>query len=891
MLPILIIDDSPADLEILQDHLRDGGFTHVQTAVGGAAGIAALNDADTSSDAPGVVVVDIRMPPPDGHEVLARIKAMNAGCRPLALAVTGDSSQAARIAALQAGASDFITKPFDSVELLLRVRNLAETKRQERELREALTYQQLANEYRMLADNAVDVVTHIRGDEIAWISPSVEAVFGWPVDKWIGTGFGPRIHPDDLDAVVTALQGVAHDQSFITRCRVETAHDGYRWVEAYGKLYIDAQGNPDGIITAARVIDDQVEAERQRAEAEKRYQLLFESAPDAVIIVGPDGYITGANAQTDQMFGYPREELIGTQVDMLVPQRFRAAHAAHRTGFITDPTVRPMGEGQELWGLRRDGTEFPVSISLSPLRVGPNSEVLAAIRDVTQQRETERQREADRQRAVAAETRFHLLADNAVDVVAHVRNREVVWISPSAEAAFGWPAEAWIGTDFSPRFCPNDPEAAAAVAEKIARGEPFSARVRSETAGGDYRWVEARGKPYIDAQGSADGMIVSIRVVDEQVVAEQQLKTEKERFEAVVANAPPAISVRDLQHRYTLVNETFCQLFGQQSVGDVIGRADDEILPADVLERSRQADALLLAGDSSSDEESIKRGSENVLLMTQRFPLRNAEGAITELVTIRTDITSRRKAEQEAAERALWQDRIWAAIGDGRLLVYSQPIVDITTRDTVGEELLVRLRDAETDEVLPPGAFLPQCEQHGLISVIDRYMVGWAVDLAHSGRKVSVNITGQTIGDRKAMDEILDALTTAGPDAAGRINFEITETTAIGSPETAKTFSHSMRALGCRVALDDFGTGYGTFTELRHLELDTLKIDLSFVQNMLANRDDERAVNTIIFVAQTYGLTTVAEGVESQEVLDRLAELGVDRAQGYYFDKPQPIVW
>lgn len=369
-----------------------------------------------------------------------------------------------------------------------------------------------------------------------------------------------------------------------------------------------------------------------------------------------------------------------------------------------------------------------------------------------------------------------------------------------------------------------------------------------------------------------------------------ELTAEKERFEAVVRKMPSAISVRDLQHRYTLVNEAFCQLFGNMSVEDVVGRTEDEILPPDVLQRSHLAAARLLSGVDSMEEESIQHRAGNISVMTQRFPLNDAAGAMAELVTIQTDITHRKTIEQEIAERDMWAERIEAAIGDGRLLVYSQPIVDIATRRTVSEELLVRLRAEETEQILPPIEFLPQCERYGLLPMIDRYMIGRAIDLARTGRHVSVNITGQTIADATTMDGILEALTIAGPEVTDKIAFEITETTALASLEIAKAFSVSMQDRGCRVALDDFGTGYGTFTELRHLALYALKIDLSFVQNMLEDHQDERVVRIIISVAREYGLTTIAEGVESEAMLERLAELGADLAQGYLFAKPMPIV-
>ncbi len=495
-------------------------------------------------------------------------------------------------------------------------------------------------------------------------------------------------------------------------------------------------------------------------------------------------------------------------------------------------------------------------------------------------------------RRADAETHYRLLAENAVDVVAHLRGTQVIWISPSVVAAFGWPVDEWIGTDFSRRIFPEDVDTVAAGLQEVDRGGMTrGARVRTATADGSFHWVEARGKPYIDSEGNTDGMIVAIRIVDEHVEAQRQLDAQRQRFEAVVANSPSAISVCDLEYRYTLVNQAFCQLFGQKSVADVIGRTKDEILPPDARENSRLAVQRILAGERFSEEESVSVGRETFHVVTQQFPLRDSAGVVRELVTVRTDITHRKKAENAAAERSLWEQRIRAAISDERLVVYSQSIVDIATRTSVEEELLVRMRDSDTQAILLPAEFLPQCEQHGLMPEIDRYMVERAIELAHSGRHVCVNITGQTIRETTVLNEILAALTTAGPTIANRILFEITETTALASPEIAEEFSRSMSALGCRMALDDFGTGYGTFTELRHLDLDSLKIDQSFVQNMLHDRNDERVVNTIAFVARQYGLKTVAEGVETEQTLEKLAELGIDRAQGYFFGKPKPVNW
>lgn len=138
-----------------------------------------------------------------------------------------------------------------------------------------------------------------------------------------------------------------------------------------------------GAVTGFTKVMRDVTAEHQRAES--MFHALLESAPDAMVIVGPDGHIMLANARTDQMFGYQREDLLGREIEMLMPPRLRGAHQQHRAGFFAEPGARRMGAGLDLWGQRRDGTVFPVDVSLSPLHTEQGVLVSAAIRDITQQ--------------------------------------------------------------------------------------------------------------------------------------------------------------------------------------------------------------------------------------------------------------------------------------------------------------------------------------------------------------------------------------------------------------------------------------------------------------------------------------------------------------------------
>ncbi len=249
-------------------------------------------------------------------------------------------------------------------------------------------------------------------------------------------------------------------------------------------------------------------------------------------------------------------------------------------------------------------------------------------------------------------------------------------------------------------------------------------------------------------------------------------------------------------------------------------------------------------------------------------------------------------AAQGAAQ---WAERIGRALDEDRFLLFGQRVLPLHAQAGVETvEVLLRLQD-EAGALVAPGAFMPAAERFQLMGRIDRWVLqhtlAWMqAHLPHcSSRRMAVNLSGQSIADGSFRRWAIDTLRAAGPALCAALTFEVTETVAIANLADASLFLQELRALGGRVALDDFGAGASTFGYLKQLPLDYLKIDGQFVRDLLRNPLDAVSIRCFVDVARVVGLKTVAECVESAEVLERLRSLGVDFAQGYHLHRPAPL--
>ena len=251
---------------------------------------------------------------------------------------------------------------------------------------------------------------------------------------------------------------------------------------------------------------------------------------------------------------------------------------------------------------------------------------------------------------------------------------------------------------------------------------------------------------------------------------------------------------------------------------------------------------------------------------------------------------------QRAGEMA-WVTRIQHAIEQNKFVLYYQKIEPILADEKLPHyELLIRMIDEE-GATIPPGLFLPAAERYDLAAMIDLWVIQHVINSLNTailkGSNVAgvygVNLSGQSLGDTRFYEKVVQLISENDFRASGAlICFEITETAAISNITAALRLMTELRSLGCQFALDDFGSGLSSFAYLKQMPVDYLKIDGMFVKDCVNDPVNLEMVGSINGIGQVMGLKTIAEFVENKAIFDKLAEIGVDYAQGYWNGPPKP---
>jgi diguanylate cyclase (GGDEF)-like protein len=385
--------------------------------------------------------------------------------------------------------------------------------------------------------------------------------------------------------------------------------------------------------------------------------------------------------------------------------------------------------------------------------------------------------------------------------------------------------------------------------------------------------------------------------------------------EAVTSGQPFALLMLDLD-RFKDVNDTFGHGYGDRLLAAIGPRLTDAIREGDLiarlggdefavlLPRTDRAHAMLLAerlclalrepfiidgyalhvGASVGVALSPEHGDDpDGLLRCADVAMYVAKRAGDDHAVYSAD------QDRHSGERLALIGELRSAIEDNELIVYYQPKVDFARGELVGVEALVRWQHPQRG-IVGPNEFIPLAELTGLIRPLGTWVLGEALRQQNAWREagldiaVAVNMSTQNLND--PLPEQIGELLAHWRTPASRLRIEITESALMVDPERAMGVLFRLREMGVRIAIDDFGTGYSSLTYLKRLPVDEIKIDRSFIKDMVVDDDDTAIVRSTITLGHDLGLSVVAEGMEDRATWDLLAALGCDVAQGYFVARP-----
>ena len=671
---------------------------------------------------------------------------------------------------------------------------------------------------------------------------------------------------------------------------------------------------------------------------------VLDAVPDGIVIVDTEGVIRRLNTQAERLFGYERSELIGEPVEQLLPERFRAEHTALRHQFASAPDIRPMGTEIETTGLCSDGTEFPTEISLGPVDIDGEPHIVAAIRDVSEQRSLEQKLRKSRTRLLEAE-RIADIGHWTLDL----QTDTLVW-SEQVHRIFDMTSEEFERADdpFYQRVHPEDRRRVRQAVQEAIRGdEPYDIEHRIVLANGEERFVRERANISRDEKGAARQLLGVVQDITESRRMREKLEkrvlkdaltglSNRFHFEECLrqilrsgsdGSLDFAIAFIDLDD-FKVVNDSLGHAAGDRVLREVGRRLRNSFTPEHTVARIGGDEFMLLIRQPPTPPTL----DEIVAELRDRFaaPFRVRERDVHLSVSIGAvdprevlDSSDHERPPLEvlvrAADRAMYRAKktpgislrhfdpqldsgastrlslengIRRGLSDGQFLPYYQPIVSMQTGGISAVEGLARWDHPERG-ILTAGDFIPVAEQSDLILEMGEALVEAACrdwgslerDPAHQEcPTLFINLSPHQFEDPQLYDRLDDAIGISAEDRP-EIAFEITEGEAMREPHQVS----ELRSLGFQVYVDDFGTGYSSLRYLRDLEVDGLKIDMSFIRGLPDRESDAAIVDAIADLGSRLGLGVVAEGVEQLDQLEFILQSECTHGQGHFFSRPMPF--
>ena len=789
-----------------------------------------------------------------------------------------------------------------------------------------------------LLDELPDVVIVLDAvGQVVWGNARAERFFGHTLDEYAGRSGLEFVHPDDLELVLRSLASIQSKEVGTTLEVRLRSTSGWRLIELIGTPV--SWFAPGAVLFSLRDLTERRRFEVARDET-ARFRSLVHNAAAITMLVSERGHIDSVSAALTRILGHDPEHVENLPLADLASETDRPALAAALAWAAHAATaVHPVVVGVKL--RRREGEDVPFELSIVNLLDEPTvGGFVVTAHDISARTAME----------LELRTALSLLQatlDSTADGVVVVdRAGSITGVNGRLREMFRVPEDSSDRSLDPPagekpmEFVLEqlvDPDAFFSVIEVFADHPEHETTDILEFKDG--RVFERFSRPQI-VDGEIVGRVWSFRDSTERVRLESELSYQAfhdsltglankalfaDRLNLAVARMertrkPMAVMFLDLDN-FKTVNDSLGHSVGDQLLGvvaevllgcirstDTAARlgGDEFAVLIDYLEG--HADIVALAERIlTALRRPVTLGTTEVVATASIGITFGVPGTTGEQLLRNADLAMYRAKEHGKDRFEEFRDHMHTAIverleleadlrrtmgGNQELVVHYQPVVDLATGAIIGFEALVRWQHPLRG-LLPPGSFIPFAEEVGLIDVVDRFVLAEACaqlhywqqrDLVPPDMEISVNLSANELTDPGTATHISEMLAGAAFDPSNLI-LEITESAMMRDTDTVVQNLHALRALGLRIAVDDFGTGYSSLAYLEQFPVDILKIDRSFVA-ALSEDDQAGLAQAVIQIAETLGLMTVAEGVESAEQAARLRSLGCRAAQGYYLGMP-----
>lgn len=524
-----------------------------------------------------------------------------------------------------------------------------------------------------------------------------------------------------------------------------------------------------------------------------------------------------------------------------------------------------------------------------------------------------------------------------------------LYVSPQVEELLGYTPHEWMADGELWLTIVHPDDRARAVAENQRHnetGETFSLDYRVYRKDGRIVWVHDEARMFRDERGVPTfslGVMIDITEIkrgDEKVAFltyhdELTGLPSRSMFEELLElsitrakhhEASVAVICVDIDD-FRLVNDSLGRLAGDEVLNVVAGRLREAARETDLVARRSGDTFLLLLADLEREGDDVEVAVARAETAAQRildslavpfraggtelyvsasigislFPqdgdepgslLRNAEAAMLESKKGGHAYVVSNRGALDSSAKLRFVTRLRKAVESQRWALHYQPILELATGQMHGVEALIRWMEPD-GTMVPPGDFIPLAEELGLIEAIGDWVVRELVYQAQAWREldidldISFNLSPRQFWQPDLAQGILERIREGGVDPS-RVVVEITESSAMNDPDRAQAILEDLHAGGLRIAIDDFGTGYSSLARIRDMPVDVLKIDRSFVSGVDVDPQNQSIVSAFIELARGLGMTTLAEGIETEGELAFVLERGCVMGQGFYFSKPVP---